>query len=319
MGIAREVTRGTIVVPSIWVPKVNYNVEDKALKAVFEGGYGSIDAMGDDALVAQKWAEGDLELDVGDNSIALLLYALFGSLSSAAFNSVLKHTLTVQNSVQPTTLSLLMNDPIATDDENISIAYAMAMVNSMELNVELGELVRVIFNFIAKNHTDFTEQSSSYSAENKFSHKHVTFKVAADTTGLDAASKINIQSLSLRIERDVIRENALGTVQPVDILSRKFRITGRVRLTYEDRTYRDYLLNGTKKAIRIDIVNSDVTIGTTNPAIRFDLPIVHFDSWDPSSPLEDIAVQEITFEALYDVTNSQLVSDVYVVNETASY
>lgn len=319
VGIAREATRGTLVTPTFWVPKVDYSVESKASKAKFMGNYGVLPG-GDDALVAHKWAEGELELEVTDQIIGLLLYGLFGTLSSASFNSAYKHTLTVQNNVQPTTLSLMLNDPIgAGESPTKTVAYAMSMVNSLEFSVELGELIKANVNFLAKSHKDYTRQTSTYTAENKFAHQHLTFKIAANSGALDAASKISLQSLKLRFERSVIRENALGTVQPVDILARAFKVTGSLKLTYENRTYRDYMLDGTKRAIRVDIVNPDVTIGSTNPAVRFDLPIVHFESWEPSHGLEDVAMQEINFDALYDVTNTELLSDAYVVNNKSSY
>lgn len=320
VGISKEATRGTINgTPAFWVPKTNFSVEDKTLKAKFQGNYGRIEG-GDDAIPTLKWAEGEIELEATDKILGLLLYALFGTVSSASFNSAYKHTLTVQQSVQPTTLSLFMNDPIgAGETPTKSVAYARAMVNALEMDFELGELVKTRVSFLAHSHKDWTRLTPSYTAQNKFVHQNLIFKVAANSAGLDAASKINLQSLKLKFERAAIRENALGTVQPVDIVSRMFKVTGSMRLTYEDRTYRDYMMNGTKKAIRIDCVRSDVTIGSTNPAFRFDLPIVHFEQWEPSHPLEDISMQEINFEALYDVTNSELIDVAYVVNETASY
>lgn len=320
VGIARETSRGTLVVPSYWVPKTNYTVEDKAQKAKFQGNYGVL-AGGDAAPVTQLWAEGDLELELTDKILGLLMYAMFGTLTSGSFNSAYKHTLALQNSVQSTTLSLFMNDPIgAAESPTKSVAYAMAMLNSFEMKAELGELVMGTFNFIAKPHTDYTRQSSSYEVGNKFAHNHVSVKVAADTSGLTAASKINVQSLSLKIERSVIRENALGTVQPVDIVSRQFKITGKIGLTYQDRTYRDYMINGTNKALRIALNNQSVTIGSTTPQFQIDLPIVHFEAWEPKQELDEIAMQEVNFEALYDVANSQIIgTNTFVVNNQASY
>jgi len=320
IGIAREAARGTLVAPTFWMPKINYNVNDKVQKGRFQGNYGVL-AGGDDALVTQKWAEGDMEFEVTDKTIALILYALFGSLSSADFQSVRKHTLSLNNSVQHQSLSLMMNDPIgAAAADNETIAFAMAMINSFELSVELGELVRSIVNFISKPHTDYARQTSSFSAENKFAHHHLTFKIAANEAGLDAASAINLQSLNLSINKNVIRENAHGTVQPVDILNRMISITGSIMLTYESQAYRDYMLDGDKKAVRITLQNTDVTIGSTNPTIQIDLPVVDFEGWEASAPLDDIATQEITFTALFDVANSILIgSNTYVVNETNSY
>lgn len=320
IGIAKEATRGTLVAPTFWLPKTNFTVDDKVAKARFNGNYGVL-AGGDDALVAQKWSEGDIEYEIGDKTVALILYALFGSLSSASFNSAYKHTLTVGNTVQHQSLSLMVNDPIgAASGDNETVAFARAMINSFELNVGLGDLARSITNFMAMPHTDYTRQTPSYTAENKFAHQHLVFKVANDTSGLDAAAKINLQNLTLRVNKNTIRENALGTVQPVDILNRKIEISGTIQLTYEDRTYRDYMLNGTKKAVRIALVNSDVTIGSTNPQIQIDLPIVDFSEWEPAAGLDEVASQEINFTALYDVTNSVLIgANTFVVNEQASY
>lgn len=322
VGIARETTRGALVAPTFWVPKTNFNVEDKAQKARFQGNYGVL-AGGDDALVAQKWAEGDLQFEAQDKIMGLIFYALFGTVSSASFNSAFKHTASLANSVQHTTLALFMNDPIGSGETPTkSVAYAMSMINSLELAVELGELVKCNVNFIAKPHTDYTRQTASYASQslNKFAHHHLRFKVAANEASLDAASKINLQSLTLRIEKNVVRENALGTVHPVDILNRMFKISATVKLTYEDRTYRDYMMNGTKKAVRIQLVNPDVTIGSTNPQLQIDLPICDFEQWEPDVKLEDIAMQEILINALYDVTNSQLIgANTFVVNNTTSY
>ena len=320
VGVAREATRGTLVVPAFWIPKVSYNVEDKVQKAKFLGNYGVL-AGGDAAPVTQQWAEGDLELELTDKILGILLYGLFGTLTTGSFNSVYKHTLTIQNSVQPTTLSLWMNDPInAAETPTKSLGYAMGMVNSFEMKVELGELVKGTFGFVAKSHTDFTRQTPSYAAGNKFAHNHLSFKIAANTASLDAASKINLQSLQLKIERAVIRENALGTVQPVDILARQFKITGKIGLTYQARTYRDYMLNGTTKAMRIALNNSSVTIGATTPQFQLDLPIVHFEAWEPKQDLDEVAMQELNFEALYDVSNGILVgANTFVVNAQASY
>lgn len=265
VGIGRESTRGTIVAPTIWLPKTNFNVEDTVVKARVAGSYGNIYG-GDDALVASINAKGDLEFEAQDNALALILYSVFGGLSSASFNSAYKHTLTIANSVQHQSLSLHMNDPIgAAASPTNTVAYPRAMIDEFELSSRQGDLVMCRASFLAGGHKDWTRQSATFSAQNKFTSKHVSIKIAADTSGLAAASKINVQELTLTIKKNTILENSLGTVQPVDILNRKIEISGKIVLTYADRTYRDYMVNGTKKAMRIAIVNSDVTIGSTNP------------------------------------------------------
>lgn len=315
VGFAKEATRGTLVAPSIWIPKVNFTVDDKAQKALFEGNYNRMEG-GDEALTALKWAEGNLELELTDNVAGLLMYGLFGTLSSGSFNSVYKHTLSVQQTVQPTTLSIFANDQYG----SVSRAHAMAVINSFELTAALGDLVKANIGFVARHHKDYTAQTPSWTAGNKWGHHHTYVKVAADESSLDAASRISVQELKLSIDRSVIRENSLGTVQPIDILARTFKVTGSLKLTYEDRTYRDYMMNGTTKALRITLDRRDVAIGTTTPQLQIDLAKVHFFDWQPSQALGEVATQDVQFEALYDVTNSRLIgTNTFVVNSTASY
>jgi hypothetical protein len=321
VGIGREVTRGTLVAATQWAPKANFTVEDKVVKAKFGGSYGNI-LGGDDALVTERFAQGELEFELQDNLIAMALYATLGGLSSASFNSVYKHSLSIANSVQHQSLSLYMNDPIGADESPVtkSVAYARAMIDTLEISSRQNQMVMAKAGFVAMVHKDWTRLTPSNAVQNKFTSKHVTIKVAANEAGLAAASKINVQELTLTIKKNLVRENSLGTVQPVDILNRRIEISGKLKLTYEDRTYRDYMLNGTKKALRIAIVNGDSTIGTTNPQVQIDLPIVHFDQWEPAVAQEDLATQEITFEALYDVANNQLIgANTFVVNSTSSY
>ncbi len=321
VGIGREATRGTIVAPTQWLPKTNFSVESKVAKARVQGNFGNI-VGGDDALVALKWAEGDMEFELQDNTIALILYSIFGSLTSGSFNSVYKHTLALSNSVQHQSLSLHMNDAIgavATPNPK-TIAYGRAMIDTLEITSKPGELVMTKAKFIGQVHKDWTRQTPSYTVQNRFTHKHVQIKIAADLASLAAASKINVQELTLTIKKNVMREHSLGTVQPVDILNKTIEISGKMKLTYEDRTYRDYMLNGTKKALRITLLNGDVTIGTTNPTVQLDLPVVDFDQWDAAHPNDDLATQEIMFTALYDAANGILIgSNTFVVNSTASY
>lgn len=320
VGIGRESSRGTIVAPSKWVPKVNFSVEDKVSKSRFQGGYGNI-LGGDDAVVSDKYAQGDLEFEAQDDILPMILYAVFGGLTSASFNGAYKHSLSIANSVQHQSLSLHMNDPIgAAESPAKTIAYARSMVDTFDIISRPGELIQCRAGFIAAAHRDWTRQTPSYAAQNKFTHQHAFVKVANDLSGLDAASKISVREIELNIRKNVIRENSLGTVQPVDILNRKIEISGKLTLTHEDRTYRDYMLDGTKKAVRVGMINSGVTIGSTNPQFQLDLSVCDFTEWEPAHPIDDISTQQIMFSALYDVTNDVLIgSDSFAVNETASY
>lgn len=315
LGVARESTRGTGVAPAVWVPRVNFTLDDVAEKATSGEAYGSIAQHGIEELVLGKHAEGDIEVEAGNNILGAFLYATFGSCSSASFNGAYKHTLSLEESNAHDSLTLTVIDEVD------QYQFERAMVNTFDLQVNLGELAMATINMMANAHTDTSGHTASFPDDDyKFSHKDVTLKIASNTAGLDAATGIKIKSLALSINKNLVLDNVLGTVTPNDILNQAFEITGSFELNFESVAYRDYVMDGSYKALRIDLVNSDISIGsTTNPAFRIDLSRVAFFDWSKDQPNDDLVTQTISFRALYDPTNGNVVEDCYLVNEVASY
>ena len=312
VGIGKEAVRGVGVVPSYWLNCLSFGFDDKVNRIKSEGGYGGIWG-GDKAFTTNKYAEGDVEAEMGDKSFGLILLAALGEVSSAVFSGANKHTYSLQNDNQHDSLSITTEDPIG------DLIFELSMINSLVIDITPEDLVKYTVNFMSK-----ASQSSSiaatYSAENKFLGRHLTFKVGNTTADLTAASKICLTKLTLTIEKNAEFHNCLGSIQPADIINKMFSIKGELELAYEDRTWKDYMINATNKAIRIDLVNTDVTIGTTNPSFRIDLSKVYFEEWDKDAPNDDMATQKINFEGMYDLGgNGNVINDCYVINEDATY
>src|SRR3972149_9710146 len=101
VGIARESSRGTFVTPTYRLPKTVFSVEDKVTKVNERASYNNIGFEGNQSLVAQKWAEGDIEFPIFDRSFGLILYSLLGTFSTAGpTDSVYTHTFSLQNDNQ---------------------------------------------------------------------------------------------------------------------------------------------------------------------------------------------------------------------------
>ena len=294
------------------MPKTVLSFDDKVTKVRSALSYGTINAFGNQSLVAQKWAEGSLEGDVMDKAFGILLLATLGTVNSASFNGAYKHTYTLQEDNQHDSLSLRIDEPSG------DLLFALAMIDKMELDFKPDDVVTFKVDFKSKSSAGSVE-SATYVAQNKFLGRHLAFKVATDTTGLTAASAISLKSLKLVFTKNLMLDQALGTVQPEDILNKQFQVTGTIELNLQDRTYANYMLDASYKAVRMDLVNTDVTIGTTNPAFRLDLSRVEFDAWEPKRENDSIASQKIEFNALYDITNSNVINDCYLVNAIASY
>ena len=316
LGIGREDTRGVPETAQHWLPKTSISFADKAEKALSEVGYGSIGESNQE-LVALKWAEGDIEFDLVSESFGLIALATFGTVSSASYEtSAYKHTFSLQNDNSHDSLTFYVND----EAEGIDLYFSMVMLNELTINIVPEEVIKATAGFISKSSGGSSALSSSYAAESKFVGRHATIKIAATTGALTASSKVNLKEMELTISKNVVRDHALSTVQAIDINNQKFQITGTLTLDLQDNTYRDYVLDGDYKALRLDIVNSDVTIGSAgNPSFRIDLSRVAFDTWEPERPNDDIATQTINFKALYDITNGDIIHDCYLTNTTADY
>jgi hypothetical protein len=312
VGIGKETSRGVGVTPTHWLSVTNFSYFDRAVKARSTASTGGIWG-GDQSYVARKYAEGEIECELDDKSFGLIAHATFGSSSSASYNGAYKHSYTLLNSAEHPSLSISTSDP---NSDNI---FEMSMVDTLTMNFTPEALVTYTVGFKSKSSAS-SSVTASYPANNKFLGRQLSVYVASDTSGLDAATKLTLESATLNITKNTDYYNVVGSVQPSDINNKLFTITGEMTISFENNTYRDYMLDGTYKAVRFDLVNDDVTIGTTNPSFRLDLSKVDFDAWDVDYSLDEIVMQTINFTALYDLGgNDNLINDCYVVNEIASY
>ena len=71
--------------------------------------------------------------------------------------------------------------------------------------------------------------------------------------------------------------------------------------------------------MRIDMVNSDVTIGAvTNPQVQIDLAKVILEEWTRTGANDEIITQTLSFVAYYSVSDAKMVS-VKLVNTQVAY
>ena len=315
VGIARELTRGLGVDPTFVLPKADYSVLDKATKTKDDLGYGTIAGAGNQSLVALRWAEGNIGGSVLSKPFGLFLYSLLGACSSTGpTDSLYTHAFSLLESVQHPTLTISVADPLQT------VRYRNSLVDKLELTIKPDDTVRYVAGFKAFAHQDGTTYTPTQIADAMFLGRHLTFKIAADTSSLAAATAISLKELKLTIEQNVVLDNVLGSIQPEDILNQVVRISGDLTLNMESVAYRDYMLNGSYKAVRIDLTNPDYLIGaSSHPQFTLDLSRVDFEGWDENTANDKITTQKITFVALYDVTNNNVVDACTLKNAQVSY
>lgn len=318
IGIARETTRGTSpATATYWIPHNEFDVFEKDTKIVDEQTRGVIEDSVGQSIVKQ-WAEGSLKAPIGDKHFPLLLYGIFGTLASSVKSGetlVYDHSVSVQQGSQHQSLSLYLDDPLGGQD----YTHALATLASLEIAYEQGKFIDYVASFKTKKGATATLTPST-TAENRFLPQHLTFKLASTQSGLDAAQAVVIKSLSLKIDQSVEDDDVLGNIAPADFLNKHFAIEGTLEAVWQNITdFKNAALAGTTQAMRIDLVNSDVTIGTaSNPRVKIDLHSVVFKEITRPVRISELVKQTVAFKAHYNVTDSKMAS-VLCNNLVASY
>ncbi len=317
-GIARETTRGTSPgSATFWLPFMEAGLEEKFENALDESTIGVIeDSVG--ATRVKEWAEGNVKALITDRTLPLILYSILGSLSTAAGSpeaGTNTHTITVGQSAQHQSLSFYIDDPLGGQD----YTHALGVVQSLEIVYEAGKPLEFSATLKSKKGATASFASSS-NTENRFTHKHFTFKLATNLAGLGGASAQNIRTLSLKISQNIEDDPALGSLAPVDFLNKQFTIEGTLEAIWQNESdFKTFVLAGTQKAMRLDLKNTDVIIGTvTNPQLTIDLAKVIFKEITKPFKANDVIKQMLSFKAHYSTADSKMIT-ISAVNTTASY
>lgn len=318
-GIAKESSRGTAPgSATYYIPFQDLSFDEKQAHAEDGQAYGVIeDSIGRSKV--KEWAEGMLKAMIGDKHFPLILYSLFGSLATSddpdTDPTVKDHAITVAQNAQHQSLAFYLDDPVGGQD----YTHALGVVDSITINYERGKFVEYEAKLKAKKGATAT-LTPSITTENKFLAQHIVFKLAATQAGLDGASATAIKSLKLNVSQNIEDDDVLGNAAPADFLTKSFVIEGELEAIFQNEAdFKTQFLANTAKAMRIDLKNTDVTIGSAaNPQVKIDLYKVVFKELSKPVKIGDIMMQSLSFKAHYSISDSKMVQ-ITCVNTVASY
>jgi hypothetical protein len=313
IGIAKETSRGTAEsAATFWLPKTSLTYDDTIEQVVDESNMGVIEDSPNAAVIA-KSGEGSIEGNIGAKSFGLLLLSALGGVStSGPSDSAYTHTFSVLESAQHPSLTLFLDDP------NQDYKYALAMLDTLEIDVLIGAFAKFVASFRSKVGATAT-LTPSYSAEDNFLPQHGSLIYASALSGLGFGTAFNIRSLKLKIEKNIEDDRNIGSTDPTDILNKQFSITGSVEFVFTDNTFKSDMLADTAKAIRLQLSNSDVTIGSsTHPKLTFDLAKVKFSNFKRNYDNNSIVTATADFKGFYSLSDAKMVAAV-VINTQSSY
>lgn len=313
-GIAKEATRGTAEASvDFYLPKVSLSIDDGIDQVVDESSVGVIEDAANASVIA-TFAEAEIEGNILDKSFGLILLAALGSVSTTgpSQTTVYTHAFSILQSAQHPSLTLFLDDP------NQDYKYALGVLRSLDIDVVLGQYARYKAAFRAKAGATAT-LSPSYTTENHFLPQHGSLKTASTLAGLDAATALNVRSVKFSINKNAEDDRKIGSVAQADILTKQVSVEGSLELTFDDNTFKTEMLADTAKAMRLELTNTAVTIGSSlNPQLTLDLAKVKFSKFERKYENDGIVTATVDFKAFYSLGDASMITG-ELINEQSSY
>ena len=319
VGVAQESTRGTAKTSaSYWLPVDDWSIEERFENAIDSQTYGVVEDNVSQTRV-KNVVDGQIKMPVTGTTAAILFHSLFGSCTAVLHSAetlVYDNTVAVLQGVQHKSLTVFVHDPIATaSGATADFTHANAVVNKIDIDYSLGNFVMLDATFRAiTGSAAAVVFTPSQIIEPRFVPQNLTFKVASTYATIGAASPIKIKSAKITISTNGEDDDVLGQTSPRDFLSKEFSIEGTIEAIWQNETdFKSSALANTPKAMRLDLVNSDVTIGTaTNPQFRLDLTKVYFTEFSRPIKIKDVVYQTVSFKAAYSTTDSFMAKALFV-------
>lgn len=313
VGLGKETTAGTAVAPTVWLPHQDLTIEDRKDVITDNSALGTrFSAFAVDTDMER--AEGDLNGIIYDRSFGHISLAGMGAVTTAAHataTGVNVHTFSAGNTLPSYT--------IAKKDNNESVRHAYSMLNSLEITVEQGSYAGFSSSWLTRKSVT-AANTVSYTEQNRFRPQDVKVYVADTVAGLDAATPARFGSLTLTINNNLFTGPALGTVAP-DYYPGVVETSLSFGKLYVDTTFKDLVFGTAKKALRIALTRTDISIGTitpTNPSVVVTFEPGFFSEWGREGGLDDLKRETISYQPIFSTAASKQF-DLKITNTEAGY
>jgi hypothetical protein len=282
VGVAKETTRGTAISSAAyWNPWNDLTLDEKKEFATDAQSYGIIE---DSVNMTQtkQWAQGSLSGNVLDQSFGLILYSMFGTLTSHSAHSgestVYDNIFNVGETAQHQSLTFFLHDPLAAVD----YSYANGVVEKLEISMALKKFIDFTASIKALSGAAQSTFSPSTTTENRFVPQYLAAKFALNYAGLTgtltatgtASSSIHVTACSINPQTNLkVGMGVTGTNIPANttiakiVSSTAYDLSAATTGAIGTQTFAPVTiaLKSAKLTINSNVEDQDV-LGNLNPA-----------------------------------------------------
>jgi hypothetical protein len=282
-------------------------LDEKKEFAVDEQAYGIVEDSTNLTQV-KKWAQGSIQGNVHDQSFGLILLGMFGTLSSHSAHSgettVYDNVFAIGESAQHQSLTFSLHDPLSAQDYQ----YANGVIEKLDIDIALKKFVSynaAIKALSGATHAAFTPSTTT---ENRFVPQYLTAKFASaySTITGGGGTTVALKSAKVSFNSNVEDQDVLGSLSPADFLNKEFSVEGTLEAIWQNESdFKTAFMGPTPQAMRLDIKNTDVTIGNAaNPELILDFPKVTFQELGRPFKVKDLVYQTVKFKAVYSLSDT---------------
>lgn len=204
-------------------------------------------------------------------------------------------------------------------DDVDTMRAAYCMIDSLDLEVAVPDFSRFMLKAKGKQ-MGSTSATPAYVSANPWLAKHADLYFADTIIGLDAASAVAISRVKVTVNKNLTDYQALGDDDVASFHNRQFGIVGDFDAIFGSADIRDYMINSTKKAMRLVLLNDEVTIGnSSNPRLDIELARVSFQDWKDSEDNNALVTQTMGFTAEFDADAAYTGLAILVNDRTTAY
>jgi len=213
------------------------------------------------------------------------------------------------------TYTLYSSDPI-TDQR-----AAYGMVNTFSFQVEVGDYAKFESQWMAKKMETTTAQTPAYTENNPFLAKNANVRFGTTEADLNGATASCVQNFNLSIEKNLTDIQCFGSDNIDSLHNQQLTVSGDMEALFENVTLLDYVKNSSKKACRLELINTGATAIVTGvyPTIMVDMLRVGFTERSQTDDQNGIVKQTLGFQGTYSPDDSATIEILLINDETTAY
>ena len=323
IGIKKETTYGTAVVPTVFPEFLSESFEWKPSYMVSKGlKVGSRVTRGERRILGKNWVEGDLELECVSRGLGVFWEALMGSATSTIIGAgpAYQHNFTLANTDPFPSYTIQKGIPLLNGGAVQAHTFAGAVCTRGSITAAEGEIVKLRSSWNAKSVDTVQAYTSPVyinTGQEPFTYWQGDIKlgttaiVLPTTTALATGSNAigSIKDFTLTVDNKMDTNGftfGSGGKQGRRPHLGYTEITGKITAEFDAVTLRDWYLNNTSLGMIMTFTGATLLQTSVYNTLQIVIPQLKLDGELPKAVTDGVVTQDVNFTVTDNGTQAPL-------------